>query len=69
MKWCRAGGDLDAVEDWLHPGVQLQLLDGHILQGVRVLPLAAALRHGQEAVQVKSNNAWKAFEPVTATTA
>ena len=56
--------DLEASEDRLHPGIQLQLLDSDILQGVWVLPLAAALHHAQEAVQIKSNNAWEPFEPV-----
>ena len=51
------GADLEASEDRLHPGIWLQLLDSDILQGVWVLPLAAALRHAQEAVQIKSNDA------------
>ena len=49
--------DLEAGDDRLHPGVPLQLFDGDVTQGVGVLPLAAALRHAQEAVQVKGHNA------------
>lgn len=58
------GSDLEASENRLHPGVWLQLLDSDILQGVWILPLAAALHHAQEAVQIESNNARKPFEPV-----
>ena len=58
---------LQAVNDGLHPGVQLQLLDSRISQGVGVLPLAAALCHAQEAVEIKGNNAWQASKPVVPT--
>ena len=59
----RKEANLEAGDDRLHPGVPLQLLDGDITQGVRVLPLAAALRHAQEAVQVKGNNARETHKP------
>ena len=54
---CRPGKHLEADENSLHPGVQLQLLHSHIPQGVGILPLAAALHHAHEVVKVKSNNA------------
>ena len=55
--------DLKASDDGLHPGVSLQLFDGDVTQGVGVLPLAATLRHAQEAVQVKSYNAREPYKP------
>ncbi len=55
--------NLEAGDDRLHPGVPLQLFDGDVTQGVGVLPLAAALRHAQEAVQVKGYNAREPFKP------
>ncbi|KAA6426742.1 MAG: hypothetical protein FRX49_03067 [Trebouxia sp. A1-2] len=57
------GLDLEAGDDRLHPGVPLQLLDGDVTQGVGVLPLAAALRHAQKAVQVKGYNAREPYKP------
>lgn len=55
--------DLEASDDRLHPGVLLQLFDGNVTQGVGVLPLAAALCHAQEAVQVKGYNAREPHKP------
>ncbi len=55
--------NLKAGDDRLHPGVSLQLFDGDITQGVGVLPLATALRHAQEAVQVKGYNARQPHKP------
>lgn len=54
---------LESVQDSLHPGVHLHLLDAHVAQGMRILPLATALHQTHELVKIKGYNALHPCKP------
>ena len=57
------GPYLEALQDVAQEGVGLQLLDPGVAHRVGALPLAAALGHGKEGVQVEGHEAVGALEP------